>query len=63
MKYQPQNIAQNTAKNQSVFSEKMMAEIRLKLRQFVEIENLNQAKKKLQISNEKCNNLYSGFNR
>lgn len=62
MKYQPQNIAQNTAKNQPVFSEKTMAEMRLKLRQFVEIEYLNQTKKKLQISNEKCNNLYSGFN-
>jgi hypothetical protein len=28
MKYQPRNIAQNTAKNQPVFSEKMMAEIK-----------------------------------
>jgi hypothetical protein len=42
MKYQPRNSAQN----QPVFSEKTMAEVRLKLRQFVEIEYLNQAKKK-----------------
>lgn len=46
MKYQPQNIAQNTPKNQSVFSEKTMAEMRLKLKQFVEIEYLNYSKKK-----------------
>lgn len=59
MKYQPQNIAQNTAKNQPVFSEKMRAEMRSKLRQFVEIEYLNQAKKK----NEKCYNLHTGFHR
>ena len=46
MKYQPRNIAQNTAKNQPVFSEKTMGEIRLKLRQFVEIEYLKHLKKK-----------------
>lgn len=46
MKYQPRNSIQNTAQNQSVFSEKTMAEIRLKLRQFVEIEYLNHSKKK-----------------
>ncbi len=46
MKFQSQNTAPNQAKNQPVFSEKMRAEIRLKLRQFVEIEYLNQAKKK-----------------
>lgn len=46
MKYQPRNIAQNTAKNQPVFSEKTMAEIRLKLIQLVEIEYLNHSKKK-----------------
>ncbi len=46
MKYQPRNIAKNTAKNQPVFSEKMMAEIRLKLIQLVEIEYLNHSKKK-----------------
>jgi hypothetical protein len=58
MKYQPRNIAQNPAKNQPVFSEKTMAELRLKLRQFVEIEYLNHSKKKNQVGNEKCNNLY-----
>lgn len=46
MKYQPRNSAQNTAQNQPVFSEKTMAEMRLKLRQFVEIEYLNYSKKK-----------------
>ena len=46
MKYQPRNSAQNIAKNQPVVSEKMTAEIRLKLRQFVEIEYLNHSKKK-----------------
>ncbi|GEM_PF-6145302 len=50
MKYQPQNSAQNKAKNQPVFSEKTMAEIRLKLRQFVEIECLNDSKKKISSS-------------
>lgn len=63
MKYQPRNSAQNTAKNQPVFSEKMTAEMRLKLRQFVEIEYLIIQRKKIQVANEKCNNLYSGFNR
>ena len=58
MKYQPQNNAQNIAKNQPVFSEKTMAEIRLKLRQFVEIEYLNHSNKKIQVANEKCNNLH-----
>lgn len=47
MKPQSQNTAPNQAKNQPVFSEKIRAEMRLKLRQFVEIEYLNQAKKKL----------------
>ncbi len=46
MKSQSQNNVPIQAKNQPVFSEKMMAEIRLKLIQFVEIEYLNQAKKK-----------------
>ena len=50
MKYQPQNNAQNIAKNKPVFSEKTMAEIRLKLRQFVEIEHLNHSKKKISSS-------------
>lgn len=46
MKFKSQNTAPNQAKNQPVFSEKMRAEIRLKLKQFVEIEYLNQVKKK-----------------
>ncbi len=46
MKSQSQNTSPNQAKNQPVFSEKIRAEMRLKLRQFVEIEYLNQAKKK-----------------
>ena len=46
MKFESQNNAPIQAKNQPVFSEKMTAEMRLKLRQFVEIEYLNQAKKK-----------------
>lgn len=46
MKFESQNNVPIQAKNQPVFSEKMMAEIRLKLIQFVEIEYLNQAKKK-----------------
>ena len=46
MKLESQNNVTIQAKNQPVFSEKMMAEIRLKLIQFVEIEYLNQAKKK-----------------
>mgnify|MGYP005614063549 CR=1 FL=1 len=46
MKFESQNNVTIQAKNQPVFSEKMMAEIRLKLIQFVEIEYLNQAKKK-----------------
>jgi hypothetical protein len=46
MKSQSQNNAPIQAKNQPVFSEKIRAEMRLKLRQFVEIEYLNQAKKK-----------------
>jgi hypothetical protein len=46
MKSQSQNIAPNQAKNQPVFLEKIRAEMRIKLRQFVEIEYLNQAKKK-----------------
>mgnify|MGYP003420271477 CR=1 FL=1 len=46
MKFESQNNAPNQAKNQPVFSEKIRAEMRLKLRQFVEIEYLNQAKKK-----------------
>ena len=46
MKFESQNNVTIQAKNQPVFSEKMMAEIRLKLIQFVEIEHLNQAKKK-----------------
>ena len=46
MKFESQNNVPIQAKNQPVFSEKMMAKIRLKLIQFVEIEYLNQAKKK-----------------
>ncbi len=46
MKFESQNNVTIQAKNQPVFSEKMMAEIRLKLIQFVEIEYLNQVKKK-----------------
>ena len=46
MKSQSQNNVPIQAKNQPVFSEKMMAEIRLKLIQFVEIEYLNKARKK-----------------
>jgi hypothetical protein len=46
MKFESQNNAPIPAKNQPVFSEKMTAEIRLKLMQFVEIEYLNKARKK-----------------
>jgi hypothetical protein len=46
MEFQSQNNTPIQAKNQPVFSEKIRAEIRLKLRQFVEIEYLNQVKKK-----------------
>ena len=49
MKSKSQNTAPNQAKNQPVFSEKIRAEMRLKLRQFVEIEYLNMKQKKASI--------------
>ena len=49
MKFESQNNAPNQAKNQPVFSEKIRAEMRLKLRQFVEIEYLNMKQKKASI--------------
>jgi hypothetical protein len=49
MKFESQNNAPIPAKNQPVFSEKIRAEIRLKLRQFVEIEYLNMKQKKASI--------------
>lgn len=51
MKYPTRNNAQNDAKKQDVFEEKMRAKIRMKLRQFAEIEYLNHSQKKLQKSN------------
>lgn len=46
MKYPPRNTALNQAKKQPVFSDKMMGNIRIKLRQFAEIEYLIHAEKK-----------------
>lgn len=46
MKYPPRNTTQNEAKKQPVFSDKMMGNIRMKLRQFAEIEFLLQTEKK-----------------
>lgn len=45
MKYRPRNIVQNEAENQPVFSPKLMAEIRFKLKQLAEIEYLLHTKK------------------
>ena len=47
MKYPPLYIAQNEAKKQDVFSDKMRAKIQMKLRQFAEIEYLNHTQKML----------------
>lgn len=48
MKVPPQNTAPNQAKKQPVFSDKMMGNIRIKLKQLAEIEYLLQVEKKLQ---------------
>lgn len=53
MKYQPRNTARNDAKKQQVFSEKKMGDIRIKLRQFAEIEFMLQAEKKSLKKNKK----------
>ncbi|MET3536700.1 hypothetical protein SAMN05216324_1094 [Chryseobacterium limigenitum] len=52
MKVPPRNTAQNEAKKQPVFSEKMMGEIRMKLWQFSEIEFLIHKEKNLKIKNK-----------
>ncbi len=53
MKYSSQNIAINQAKKQPVFSDKVMGNIRMKLRQLAEIEYLfytqNSAQKKMKL--------------
>ena len=49
MKFESQNNAPIPAKNQPIFSEKIKAEMRLKLRQFVQIEYLNMKQKKASI--------------
>ena len=49
MKFESQNNAPIPAKNQPLFSEKIKVEMRLKLRQFVEIEYLNMKQKKASI--------------
>lgn len=46
MKYPPQNTAPNQAEKQPFFSDKMMGNIRIKLKQLAEIEFLIHAEKK-----------------
>lgn len=46
MKYPPQNTSPNQAEKQPFFSDKIMGNIRIKLRQFAEIEYLIYAEKK-----------------
>ncbi len=46
MKYQPRNTTRNEAKKQPVFSDKMMGNIRIKLKQLAEIEFLLHLEKK-----------------
>lgn len=48
MKVPHRNTARNQAKKQPVFSDKMMGNIRMKLKQFSEIEFLFHAEKKSQ---------------
>ncbi len=48
MKIPPRNTARNEAKKQPFFSDKMMGEIRIKLRQLAEVEFLIHAEKKSQ---------------
>lgn len=57
MKYRPRNTAQNEAKKQPVFSEKVMGDMRIKLKQLAEIEflihteiNIKKRKKEIKIS-------------
>ncbi|MCY1660904.1 hypothetical protein [Chryseobacterium sp. SL1] len=46
MKYPPRNTTQNEAKKQPVFSDKMMGNILIKLKQLAEIEFLLHTEKK-----------------
>lgn len=52
MKVPPRNNAQNEAKKQPVFSDKVMGSIRIKLKQLAEIEFLVHAEKNLKIKNK-----------